>query len=400
MSAVTNGAPYWDPYDPVLFATPYSAYRRLREEAPIFYNEKYDFYAVSRADDVQTVLSDRDTYISRYGDVLEFIKGHETFPSGLFIFEDPPLHTIHRGLVNRIFTPAKMAALDGQIREYCAAWLDPLIGTGKLDFIEDLGTRVPMAVIGMMLGIPNEDLFALQKRLDASARPSAPGEPTRVPEDRFANEQDFGEYIDWRIKNPSDDLMTQFMNAEFIDETGITRKLTRAEISVYVNLFANAGNETTNRLIGWMGKLLSDYPEQRRQICENRGLLAQTIEEVLRYETPGGPVARFVAKDVEFHGKKVPKGSVMVALTAAANRDDRRFKEGDRFDIHRERRGHFSFGTGFHSCLGNALARVEGRIVLEEVLNRFPDWVVDLDNAKMVLSSTTRGWEKLPVFTH
>ena len=397
MNATAKGPIRWDPYDTELAANPYPTYRRLREEVPLYYNEQYDFYAMSRYDDVQRGLADRDTFISGRGAVLEFIKSNTPVPPGVFIFEDPPLHTIHRGLLTRIFTPKKMTALEPLVREYCARALDPLVEAGRFDFVADLGAQMPMRVIGMLLGIPEEDLQAVRARADAALATEA-GKPMEVSQHNFLGEG-FDEYLDWRIRHPSDDLMTELLNAEFLDDQGATRRLTREEILIFVNILASAGNETTNRLIGWTGKVLAEHPDQRRQIHENRALIPQAIEEILRYEPPGPFIARYVARDVELYGTKVPEGSAMIFLAACANRDEQKFVAGERFDIHRPRVPHLTFGHGYHVCLGNALARVEGRVALDEVLTRFPEWDVDLAQAHLSSTSTVRGWETLPAFT-
>jgi hypothetical protein len=152
-------------------------------------------------------------------------------------------------------------------------------------------------------------------------------------------------------------------------------------------------------LIGWIGKILAEHPDQRRQVYENRALIPQTIEEILRFEPPGPCISRFVARDADFYGTKAPEGSVIVAIGASASRDEDKFVDGDTFNIHRERVPHMSFGFGFHNCLGNALARVEGRAALDEILNRFPEWDVDLENAYLSPSSSTRGYKSLPAYT-
>ena len=224
------------------------------------------------------------------------------------------------------------------------------------------------------------------------------GKPMDLTDHSFIGEG-FDEYVEWRSRNPSDDLMTELLNAEFVDEHGVTRKLTRDEILIFINILAGAGNETTNRLIGWTGKVLAEHPDQRRQIHENRALIPQTIEELLRYEPPGPSVARYVAKDTEIQGVTIPEGSAVCFLVAAANRDGRKFENPDQFDINRERLPHLTFGYGFHACLGNALARIEGRVALDEILNRFPEWDVDLENAHLSSTSTVRGWETLPAYT-
>ena len=207
----------------------------------------------------------------------------------------------------------------------------------------------------------------------------------------------FAEYIDWRAEHPSDDIMTQLLQAEFEDETGATRRLTRNEILTYVNVIAGAGNETTTRLIGWAGKVLADHPDQRRALVDDPTLIPGAVEELLRYEPPPPHVGRCTASDVEFHGETIPAGSAVLCLVGAANRDDRRFPDGDTFDIRRDDGSHLAFGFGPHFCLGAALARLEGRVALEELLRRFPAWDVDLDGAKLASTSTVRGWEALPV---
>jgi cytochrome P450 len=382
----------YDPYDVDINADPYPVFRRLREEAPLYRNDDHDFYALSRFADVERGLVDRETYISGRGAILELIKANIEMPPGTLIFEDPPIHTVHRSLLSRVFTPKKMNALEPEIRELCARNLDPLVGCGRFDFVRDLGAQMPMRVIGMLLGIPEADQEAVRDRVDADLR-TEPGKPM---EPGVPSGEAFAEYIDWRAQHPSDDLMTELLNAEFEDETGTTRRLRREEILIYVNVVAGAGNETTTRLIGWAGKVLGDHPDQRRALVEDRSLIPNAIEELLRYEPPAPHVARYVARDVEHYGRTVPEGSVMMLLVGAANRDDRRFPDGDRFDINRDVGQHLTFGYGVHFCLGAALARLEGRVALDEVLQRFPEWDVDVEHARLAPTSTVRGWETLP----
>jgi cytochrome P450 len=398
VTTTTGSDVYYDPYDVDIDADPYPVFRRLRDEAPLYHNDKYDFYALSRFDDVERGLLDRETYISGRGAILELIKADIEMPPGVILFEDPPIHTMHRGLLSRVFTPKKMNALEPRIRELCAQSLDPLVGAGRFDFIRDLGAQMPMRVIGMLLGIPEQDQEAIRDRTDAELR-TKPGQPMKYSQDRFVTGEAFAEYVDWRAEHPADDLMTEMLHAEFEDETGTTRRLTRDEVLTYVNVVAGAGNETTTRLIGWAGKVLADHPDQRRQLVEDRSLVPNSIEELLRYEPPAPHVARYVSRDVTHYGRTVPEGSVMVLLVGAANRDDRRHADGDRFDIHRDVGQHLTFGYGIHFCLGAALARLEGRIALDEVLQRFPEWEVDAGNARLSPTSTVRGWETLPVVT-
>lgn len=389
---------YFDPYNVEINADPYPAFARLREEAPLYYNEEFDFYALSRFADVNKALIDHETFSSARGAIIELIKANIEIPSGALIFEDPPIHTTHRKLLARMFTPRKIAALEPKIREYCAAALDPLVGAGKLDFVTDFGAIMPMQVISTLLGIPEDDQEMIRDHGNDQMRTEA-GKPMKAASEGMIDGSIFETYIDWRKDNPSDDIMTDLLNVEFTDEQGVTRKLTREELLIYINVVAGAGNETTTRLIGWAAKVLAEHPEQRRQLAQNPGLIPQAIEELLRFEPPAPHVARYVTRDVAYYGQTVPEGSSMMMLIGSAVRDSRQFPpDGEVFDIHREQRQHLAFSVGTHFCLGSALARLEGRIALEEMLKRFPEWEVDLPNAKLSPTSTVRGWDSMPVF--
>jgi cytochrome P450 len=395
----TSADIYYDPYDLTIDADPYVVWKRMRDEAPLYYNDRYDFYAVTRFEDVEKCLVDWKTYISGRGSVLEMIKANFEMPPGSILFEDPPAHDVHRSLLSRVFTPRRMAAIEPQVREFCARSLDPMVGTGGFDFIRDLGAQMPMRTIGMLLGIPEEDQERIRDRLDHGMQLSEGVMPERnVAYDSLANE-DFVEYIAWRADHPSDDVMTELLNAEFEDVTGTLRKLSREEILNYIGLLAGAGNETTTRLIGWTGKLLAEHPDQRQELVDDPSLIPNAIEELLRYEAPSPVQARVVTRDVEHYGQTVKEGSIMLLLNAAANRDEREFPDPDRFDIHRKMAHHLTFGYGIHFCLGSHLARLEGRVALDEVLKRFPRWEVDWENAEQAHTSTVRGWLSLPVRT-
>jgi cytochrome P450 len=388
---------YFDPYDVELNADPYPMFRRLREEAPLYYNEQHDFYALSRFADVDDAIVDYQTFSSARGAIIELIRANLEMPSGVLIFEDPPIHDIHRKLLSRMFTPRKINDLEPKIREFCARSLDPLVGTDRFDFVGDLGAQMPMRVIGMLLGVPEEDQEAARDFANAQMRTEA-GKPMDFAEG-MASGDFFGQYIDWRAEHPSNDIMTELLNVEFEDESGTVRRMRRDELLTYVTVVSGAGNETTTRLIGWAGKVLAEHPDQRRALAENPSLIPAAVEELLRYEPPAPHVARYVTRDVEYYGQRVRKGSVMMMLIGAANRDHRRFPpDGDVFDIRREPRQHLTFSVGTHYCLGSALARLEGRIALEEILKRFPDWEVDLTEAKLSPTSTVRGWESMPAF--
>jgi cytochrome P450 len=399
MTATESGV-YYDPFDFEIDTDPYPVWKRLREESPLYYNERYDFYALSRFGDVERALIDWRTYSSAKGTILELIKSGVDIPRGSIIFEDPPDHDVHRALLSRVFTPRKMGAIEPKVREFCARCLDPLVGTGGFDFIRDLGAQMPMRTIGMLLGIPEQDQEALRDRIDEGLRLDEGTMPDVDFESRGSDQSEaFAQYVDWRAEHPSDDLMTELLEAEFEDAEGERRRLTRDELLGYVNLLAAAGNETTTRLIGWTGKVLAEHPDQRRELVDDRSLVPNAIEELLRFEPPSPVQARYVTRDVEHHGQVVPEGSAMLLLNASGNRDEHRFADPDRFDVHRRVDHHLAFGYGTHFCLGAALARLEGRVALDEVLERFPTWEVDWDNAVQARTSTVRGWASLPVVT-
>lgn len=386
---------YYDPYDVGIVADPYPVYARLREEAPIYHNERYGFWALSRHADVEKALADWETFSNSRSDILELIKSDFDMPPGVMMFEDPPMHTLLRGLMSRVFTPRRMAEIEDQIRQFCVRCLDPLVGSGGFDIIAELASMMPMRVIGMLLGIPESEQIGVRDANDANLR-TEPGAPMKVVQaDRIADGRIYADYVEWRSNNPSDDLMTALLNVEFTDEFGITRKLERKEVLHYTQVVAGAGNETTGRLIGWLAKVLAEHPGQRRE--RDRSLLTRAVDETLRFEPTGPHVARWVARDFEYDGTTVPAGSAMLLLFGAANRDPRRYRDPDTFDIHRDNPSHLTFGKGLHYCLGANLARLEGRVALDELLNRFPEWEIDYDSAKLAPTSTVRGWEQLRI---
>jgi cytochrome P450 len=393
MSVDTASDLYWDPFLLELNTDPYPIFRRLRDEAPLYYNEQHDFYAVSRAEDVERAFADSKRLINGRSSVLEFIKANIEMPSGMFIFEDAPRHTKHRGLLSRVFTPKKMLALEPEVRAFCERTLDPLVGSGGFDFVTEYAEIVSSRVIGLLLGIPEADQMAVRAKLDEHV---TSGQPRDVQRSNFEGAM-YAEYIDWRADHPSDDLMTDLLNVEFEDENGETRRLTRQEVLTFTTLLSGAGNDTTAKLIGWVGKLLADHPGERRALVEEPDLISGAVEEVLRYESPGMQNARFSAEDVEIAGGVVPAGNALVCIMASANRDERRFPDPDRFDVRRRPTGIMTFSFGAHFCLGAALARLQGRVATEEVLRRFPEWTVVEDGAVLEPTSTTRGWKHLPI---
>ncbi len=394
---ITQADVYYDMYDREIYASPYETFRRLRNEAPLYYNESYNFYALSRHDDLARVLIDRVTFISGKGMVYNIISQDVEMPPGLFINEDAPVHTMHRGIVSRLFTPRAVASLEPQIRALAEEIVEGLVGRDHFDFMREFALQLPVQVIGMLVGVPKKDqadlLAVFQKNLhEGSANPEQ-----QLLQGILDSAAWFNEYLDWREKHPSDDVMTQLMKFEFEDETGAKRTLRRDEIVTYLTLITSAGSDTTATGISWAGSLLSDHPDQRRELVENPSMISQAFEEALRCEPPSYHFCRWTTKDVEFHGKTVPAESILVVLPPAANRDESKWEDSERFDIHRKPAQVFTFSFGAHFCLGANLAKLEGRIALETILPRIPEWTVDYDNAVLTQGIDTRGWERLPV---
>ena len=395
MSGAKTTDLYYDPFDFDIDDNPYPIWQRMREEAPLYRNEKYDFYALSRYEDVARELHNWDTYRSGKGTTMDIIMSGVEVPPGVILFEDPPLHDLHRRVLSRVFTPRRMEAIEPLTRQYCVRALDELAGASRFDLITDFGALIPMRTIGYLLGIPEEGQQQIRNNTDKSIGLKE-GSFRSVSAATFENAyQLFAEYIEWRAEHPSDDVMTQLLNAE-VEEDGELRPLTRIEVLTYTSMIAGAGNETTTRLIGFIGQLLAQHPEQRRELAQDFSLIPRAIEEVLRYESPSPVQARSVARDTEVHGQTIAEGSIMLLLNGSANRDERQYPDGESFDIHRTG-SHLSFGQGLHFCLGSSLARMQARVALEEMLTRWPEWDVDLDNAEMAHTSSVRGWGKLPI---
>lgn len=395
MTQTVSADPYYDPFDFEIDDDPYPVWKRMRDATPLYHNEKFGFYALSRYEDVARELTNWNDYRSGKGTIIEVILNRVEVPPGVILFEDPPIHDAHRRLLSGVFTPRRMAAVEPLAREFCRRALEPLSGADTFDFIADLGAWMPMRTIGYLLGIPEDRQVAIRQSTDRLLELDDGG-PGDVAADMLTQSGSMlEEFIDWRYEHPSDDLMTELVNAEAEEPDGSRRRLTRQEVLTYTGTVVGAGNETTTRLIGFAGALLSDHPEQRRELAADFSLIPGAVEEILRYEAPSPVQARYVARDAEHYGQQVPEGSVMLLLNGSANRDERQFPDADRFDIHRKA-AHLSFGQGIHFCLGAALARVQARVALEEVLSRWPDWEVDYDEAKRAHTTSVRGWATLP----
>ena len=391
----------WDPFDWKLHADSHPVWRRMREEAPCYRNDEYDFWALTRFQDVLDALVDYQTYSSASGDILEVIRAGQNEYTESMISEDPPLHTVHRKMLSRAFTPRAIKTIEDRVREFAGKVLDEQIGSGGFDFVDDFGARVPGMVIAAMLGTPDSALDELRHLTDAQLHiDDGQGYEDRTAFNDAATKMGefFAEEALRRRDHPTDDIMSALVTMEFEDERGVTRRLDDLEAVRYIHLLSAAGNETTARFTGWAGATLAQFPEQRAKLVARPDLIPNAVEEILRYEPPSMALARVVTKDVHWHGQVVPAGSVVVLVTAATGRDQRQFPDPDTVDVERSMERHLSFGFGIHVCMGASLARLEARIVIEEMLERFPEWDVDWDRAEIVhTGSAVRGYSKLPI---
>ena len=393
---------YYDPFDYEVDANAQAIWKRMRDEAPLYWNDRHKFYALSRYDDVLRAVLDTNAFSSAHGTTADGI-GPAPINMSMMIFMDPPEHTWHRRIVGRAFTARTLAGLEDRVTRLCANLLDRLEGRREFDFLEEYGAIIPPTVILALIGFPDGYEDEWRRGIDRglsleTTAGDAEDQTTELTAEAFGSTlfQILPGLIDERRRSPQDDLMSVLVHSD-LDQGGTIRKLTDEEIFSFVLLLSAAGTETVARLLGWVGVLLDRNPEERARLVEDPALIPNAIEECLRYEAPSPVNGRWVTADVEFQGQVVPKGSTLLLLNGSGNRDERHFSDSDRFDVGRSVDRHLSFGYGAHFCVGAALARIEGQVALREVLRRFPTWEVDYDRAEMVHTSTVRGYAKLPV---
>ncbi len=397
---MTSTELYWDPYDYDLHADPHPVWKRMREEAPLYRNDRYDFWALTRFQDVWDALGDWKTYSSAQGDILEIIRSGP-LPEHMqsLIMQDPPRHTALRQTLNRAFTPRRIADLEAQVRMFVQKLLDGFVGSTGFDYVADFGAKIPGMVIATMLGTPDAALEQIRHLTDESLHLDE-GEATqdRHYEIAAALREIHRVELEARKTSPQDDLMSALLAAEITEDGGTTRHLTDTEMLSFIGLLSAAGNETVAKFVGWAGATLARFPAERAKLVADPELITNAVEEILRFEPPAMALARVTQCDVTLYDEVVPKGSAVVVVTAATGRDRLVFDDPDRLDVERPVERHLSFGFGAHVCLGAWLARLQARIVLEETLLRFPEWDVDWDGCEIVhTGSSVRGYSKLPI---
>ena len=351
---------YWDPWDYSLHTNSHPTWRRMREEAPLYYNERYDFYALTRFHDVLNALVDWRSYSSARGPIIELIRSGpiNMYAWGL-ITEDPPAHTAHRQLMSRTFTPRAVKPIEDRVRAFVQHLLDDLMGSGGFDFVEDFGAQIPAMVIAAMLGTPDSDVDEIRHLTDASLHideGQAVNDRGSLERATDAVGEYFMRHVHARREDPTDDIMSALVTMDFTDELGVTRNLTDMEACQYIFSLSGAGNETVARFTGWAGAVLAQYPSQRAKLVSRPDLIANGVDKLLRFETPSMSLARVVMQEAVWYDQIVPKGSVICLVHAATGRDQRQFPhpDPDTFDVERPIDRHLGFGSGPHVRLARS----------------------------------------------
>ena len=390
----------FDPFSPVYFDDPYEMYRRLRDEAPAYYSERYGFWAISRWDDVLTAHRDWQTFSSTYGVDLSMLRKGERTGFDSIIMMDPPKHDRLRALVSRVFTPRAVAALEPMIRDVIAGYLDGLDGAGGFDAVADFSGPFPVEIISRMLGVPEGERQQVRHWLDVMLT-REPGEIDPSPAGMAAMAEAaayFHQLVQAKRTDPGDDMLSRLTLVEVDRGDGEMTGLDDVEIAGFATLLGGAGAETVTKLVANAVVLFARNPGQWRLLRDDiDGRIGPAVEEILRYYPPSQYQGRYSVKDTTLHGVTIPAGYPTLLVTGAATRDERAFTDPDRFDITRTPALALGFGYGIHSCLGAALARMESRIAIIEVARRWPTYEIDEAGLRRVHMSNVAGYANVPV---
>jgi cytochrome P450 len=389
----------FSPVSQEYFDNPYEIYRRMRDEAPIYYDEEQDFYALTRHEDVAAAFKDHESFSSARGCNLTMVRSGEE-PQRSIIFMDPPDHRHMRSLLNKAFTPRAIQSQRDtvvQLVEHYLSKADP----DNFDVVQDFSGPFPVEVITRMAGVPEEFRQQVRHWIDKGLE-CEPGQIDLSEKAMQAN-IDAGIYyyglVQERRRNPQDDMISRLITAEIPGEDGTARKLDDIEITGFTALLGGAGAETVTKLMGSAVVVFAQHPEQWQMLLDDRSLIPAAVEELLRYVGPVQYNVRYSVKEVELPSGTVPANKPVFLMGAAANRDPRAFDEGETFDITRDRAQaqNLGLGYGIHSCLGAALARLESAIALEHLLDFMPRYEVDFDGLQRTTMQNVAGYHHVPV---
>jgi cytochrome P450 len=398
---LTSGNIEFDPLSEEFFDDPYPTYRELRDHAPVYYSERYGFYALSRYDDVLRAHRDPAVLSNAHGVRLWDLMNPEFVNRSSIIGMDEPEHTRQRRLVNRVFTPRAVAGLEPMITEIIVGYLDKLADRERFDLVDEFSAPFPIQVISGILGVPASEREQLRHWFDLVLH-REPGEQNPPPEGVAAYaslHEYFHELAQHKRRHPADDMMTRLVEVSIDrdEEGGGTTSLTDREISSFGVLLGGAGSETVTKAIGNGVVLFHRNPAEWSRIRADPGLIPKAVEEIIRYWAPSQYVGRYTSEETTYAGQVIPAEQPVLLLTGSACRDERAFPDADRFDAARDQPVSVHFGHGIHACLGAALARIESRIAFQEIARRWPSYVVDEAGCRRVTAANVSGYSHVPV---
>jgi cytochrome P450 len=389
--------------DPELYATgdPHSLWRLLRRERPVHWNAESDgpgFWAVTRYADAMQVYRDTETFSSERGNVLSPYRGRPDPAAGKIpIVTDPPRHSKQRALINRGFTPARVAGARGTLVELLRTRILEAVERPQVDLVTEVIAAMPVAVIAEMLGVPEVDrprMVTLTARAFGAHDPDFQSGASSRATAALAHGEILGYYaalVERRRAEPADDLVTHLLNAD-VDGTPLSAE----EVTLTCDMLVLAGNETSKHAAAGGVLALAERPQAWEALKRDRGLLPTAVEEVLRWTSPGMHVLRTATRDVEIRGRLVREGESVTVWNPSANRDEEAFDDSNRFDVARPQNRHLTFGGGRHFCLGAALARLEITVLLEQLLD-LVDVVEPAGPPERLRSNLVGGLKRLPV---
>jgi hypothetical protein len=384
----------YSPYDYAIHEDPYPIYARLRAEAPVFYNEPLDFFAFSRHADVLAAFRDVDHYSNAYGVSLDPAAfGPDAHRAMSFLAMDPPRHTRLRSIVGKSFTPRRVAAMEDHIRRLARVHLEPALERGTFDFIGDFAGRVPMDVISELVGVPPSDRAEVRRLADLLVHREEGMDdiPQAGLEAALTLAGFYAEMVEERRKREHDDLTWSLLQQEVDGEA-----LSDDEVISFLFLLVVAGNETTTKLLGNAWYWGWRHPDQLAAPMADRARVADWVEETLRFDTSTQMLLRVTRAPVRVQGVDIEAGRRVLLLLGSANRDEAVFPDPDRYDLARDTKDLISFGGGRHFCMGAALARLEARVALREVLDRIVGYDIEEAGLVRVHSINVRGFAAMP----
>ncbi len=384
----------FNPYSYDIHEDPFPVYRQLRTHAPVYRNDALGFWALSRYDDVLAAFKDTQTFSNAQGVSLERSSMSDPSAVASFLAMDPPRHDQMRALVSRGFTPRRVVDLESRIRALTAGHIESFVSAGHCDVIQDLAAKLPMDVVGELLGVPPADRDELRHWADAVVHREE-GSAEIPPAALQASGQllaYFRELIAQRKQHRGSDLASALLDAE-IDGA----RLEDRDVIAFLFLMIIAGNETTTKLIGNALYWLWQNPSERERVRRAPALIPNWIEETLRYDSSTQMLARTATHDCELRGERLRAGDRVLLLIGSANRDERAFANPDVYDIARDSSQHLAFGKGTHFCMGASLARLETRVALEAIQARVPDFEIDATKLVRVHSPNVRGFASMPI---